>query len=565
MLLWCMTTHQNSTGRRTVAHANSGQSFRLDGRSEFESDQPDVLGVYERADAFLGFQGFELGAGDTTGGYGMGGAPGVGWVNNVTGMGTDRDKTAYGKYAGYSPVDLITLANLYHGDDLSARIIDTPVNEVFRLPYKVSVGSDRLDKEILEDLQRLSVRDRFVDSYRWGQLFGGAWTVYGADDGRPASEPLNPRALRRGVEWLQVVDRRFMWPISWYQDGPKAGTPDKYVLSQNWVGVAAGAYVIHESRMIRWPGVPTGQRERNLNASYDFSALDRAWPHIRMYNTLWKGVELLITEGPQAVYKVKGLAKALMADRGKDLRKRFAIADYYRSVVRAVLIDSDSEEFERQQLQLAGVPDVLNQAAFRVASTAQIPTMVLFGQDPSGLNATGESSLRWFWDRIRAKQENEAGPRLKELVRILLLAKGADRYINKVQVDWEPLHSPTALEKAQTVAAQAQADAAYVTAQVVTPEEVALSRFQDRGIWSPDWTAVDRDTREKMLADVMANLATGAEPGAPEVGSVGRTPQPIDVRGFAMPEQPVEVVPSQVPPASSGAQSQHTPDFRPKP
>jgi phage-related protein (TIGR01555 family) len=500
--------------------------------------------VFDRMDQLTGFNGFELGGGDQGGGYGMAGRPGSGWVNHVTGMGTHRDKTAYGKYTGYAPIDLITLSNLYHGDDLSARIIDTPVEEEFRRPFKISVGDDNLNEELAEDLERLLLRERFAEARRWGSLFGGAWIVLGADDGQAASEPLRPEQLKRGVEWLQVVDRRFMWPISWYQEGPKAGTPDKYVLSQNWIGVAAGSYTIHESRMIQWPGVPTGQRERNLNASYDYSKLDRCWPHIRMYNTLWKGVELLITEGPTAVHSIAKLAQKMMAGQEDALRKRLAVVDFYRSMYRAVLVDKDEETFERQPLQLTGVPDILNQAAFRVASTAQIPTMILFGQDPSGLNATGDASLRWFWDKTSSNQGNIVAPRIKHLVKLLLIARGRGELLHKIAIDFEPLYTPTKLEQAQERKAVADADKVYVDAQVVTPEEVLLSRMQDRGIWSPDWSGVNREVREKMLKDVLDQLTASTDPPTvPEVGR-GMPPQAKAVTG-----------PPETPGKASGAQA----------
>ena len=99
-----------------------------------------------------------------------------------------------------------------------------------------------------------------------------------------------------------------------------------------------------------------------------------------MFETLWKGVELLIVEGPQAVYKVKGFAEKLMANQGKALLTRMQMVDFFRSILRAVVIDQD-EEFERQPMSLAGIPDLLSQAAFRIAATAQIPMLVLFGQE----------------------------------------------------------------------------------------------------------------------------------------------------------------------------------------
>jgi hypothetical protein len=258
------------------------------------------------------FQGFEPGGTQYA-------QSGIGWVNQATGLGTARDKTIQGVFLGYSPTDMGTLSSLYHGDDLSARIIDIPGDEMMRRPFKVTVGNEGADKWLASEFKRLLARGALLDGLRWGRLFGGAWCIVGAEDGLPASEPFQAERAN-GVDWLRVVDRRFMWPITYYQQGPKMGTPSRYVVSQTYAGVAQGSYLIHESRMIKFGGVPTGIRERNLNASYDYSVLDRCWPQLRLFSTLWKGVELLITEGPQAVYKVKGLANKMMAGQGDAMR-----------------------------------------------------------------------------------------------------------------------------------------------------------------------------------------------------------------------------------------------------
>jgi phage-related protein (TIGR01555 family) len=252
-----------------------------------------------------------------------------------------------------------------------------------------------------------------------------------------------------------------------------------------------------------------------------------------MYETLWKGVELLIVEGPQAVYTVNGFADKLMAGQGEALTTRLQMIDFYRSMLRAIVIDKD-ESFERQPMQLAGIPDLLSQAAFRISATAQIPMMVLFGQDPAGFS-TGDSSLRWFWDKTKSYQLNVVGPRIAELAKIVLKVEGLESLCDDVVVTFEPLYTPSALERAQEISTMATADKTYIDAQVLTPEEVAISRFTDQDTWSDAWK-VDLKTREKLLADVMRNLAEGSAPGSVEAGDVGNTPAPKDVRGITQPE-----------------------------
>jgi phage-related protein (TIGR01555 family) len=461
---------------------------------------------------------------NTTSGFG------AGWQNEVTGYGTARDKTMYSQFKGYLPLDLVSLSNLYHGSDLAARVIDVVAEEEFRLPYKLSVCDDKIDEQLAAKLDLLELDSRALDSRVWGRLFGGCALVYGAEDGRSAASPLRLESVR-SLDFLTVVDRRFLWPVSWYSDGPKAGTPEIYTVANTWTGVVAGSYQVHESRMVKFPGVRTGRRERLLNASWDYSVLDKVIPQIRMLDTIYRGVEILVTDGPQGVYRVKGLMDQIMAGNEKLLMKRFEIADMYRSVLRAVLIDADAESFERQQITYSGLPDIMVQMQRRLSSAVQIPIMVLFGQTPVGLNGNSDNDIRWFYDVTAKNQRTILAPRLKQVAAVALASMGHADLIPKLEIEFAPLWQPSALEIAQERAAIAQGDATYLQNQVFTPEEVALSRVDRKGRWSKDWTGVDREVRVKMLDDIVKNLAAGSEPGMPGQ-EIGRTPQVGDVRGM---------------------------------
>ncbi len=53
----------------------------------------------------------------------------------------------------------------------------------------------------------------------------------------------------------------------------------------------------------------------------------------------------------------------------------------------------------------AGLGDLLLQFAQQIAGALQIPLVRLLGQSPAGLNSTGESDLRTYYDNIKARQE----------------------------------------------------------------------------------------------------------------------------------------------------------------
>jgi phage-related protein (TIGR01555 family) len=79
------------------------------------------------------------------------------------------------------------------------------------------------------------------------------------------------------------------------------------------------------------------------------------------------------------------------------------------------ILDS-SDKFEVHQYAFGGLSDVLIQFGQQVSGAAQIPLVRLFGQSPAGLNATGDSDIRNYYDMINAKQEAV----LRRPVRILL-------------------------------------------------------------------------------------------------------------------------------------------------
>jgi uncharacterized protein len=461
-----------------------------------------------------------------------------GWYNPMTGLGTGRDKTTYTRFGVMRALDTQTLAGMYHGHDLSARVVDVIPDEELRLPFCLEIELEDDDGEdepetkdakaaksfLKSEFKRLNARQHILDGRRWGRCFGGAATIIGAQDRQSASLPLRLDRVRQ-VDWLRTLDRRYLWPNTWYTKGAKNGQVETYNLNDTHPG-GSESFVIHESRLILWPGSATAQREKDWNFSWDHSVLDRCWGVLRSFETLYRGVELLITDGPQAVYKVRGLMDQIIAGHEDAIRTRFELIDMFRSILRAVVIDAEGgESFERQQVTYSGTPEILNQMQLRLSAATQIPIMVLFGQSPGGLGVTGENDLRWFFDRTASSQRNVLAPRIEQIADLLLSVGGYDQFVGSVEVEFAPLWTPSEKEQAETRTQQSLADKNWIDSGVITPEETGLSRFGPRGRIQNGWKAFDRPTREKILKDVLAGLQAGSEPGMPGAprGATGTT------------------------------------------
>lgn len=447
------------------------------------------------------------------------------WTNALTGFGLmSRDKTMSGRYSFDGYLSDAELTSLYVGSDMAARIIDCVPEECFREGFEIA-GADGVAEEISKAVKEFvpttaagvsGVAAIFADAMRWGRLYGGAAIVLGADDGGDAEAPLREDAIRT-FKIARVVDRRWIWPVEWYRDpmDPKFGNPSVYQITTLSQSVSVNTVRIHETRLILFGGEPTPNDVKLSLSGWDNSVLKRCYAPLRQFDSNWKSLELLLTDASQGIFKIKDLYMLLAQGNEKALMDRLALVDMGRSIARSIVID-DTEEFKRDNHTFAGIPDALAQSSLRLSASARIPVTVLMCQSPTGMNATGESDFRMWYDRNGACQRNDLQPRIERFIKLLCLSKDGPTGGNlpdDLCIKWKPLWKPTAKEEAETYSATATGDKLYVDMQAVLPEEVALSRFTTEG-FSP-LMVIDREAREAVLKDkVDVHLE---EPPEPEI------------------------------------------------
>lgn len=408
-----------------------------------------------------------------------------GLVNHVTGFGTSMDKSTYSRFGAVTPLSDAELSGLYHGCATARRMVDVIPEEMLREGYRSDVGDHDTNEWLAEKHRELSVREKFLGGMRWGRLYGGSAVLLGADDGRPAHQPLRADRVR-SVRYLYVTDRRSLKPLTWYGDPshPKFGQPETYHLSPQHGHVQhEGLQVIHESRLILFGGAPTDAQARAELGGWDYSVLQAPHEALVQFETSWQAVSILLSEQNLPIWKMSGLSEAISAGEGDLLKERYRLTNMAKSLVRAVVIDAGNkqdpaESFERLHVQFSGIPDVLDKIMLRLASSVSIPVTILMGQSPAGMNATGESDLTWFFNSIRTAQNNILAPKIRQLDEILLASREAPgKTIKSHTVHFDPLWTLDELQEAQRRLADAQADSARIQSGVVLPEEVALSRY----------------------------------------------------------------------------------------
>lgn len=491
-----------------------------------------------------------------------------GWQNDVTGFGIQgRDKTLGSPSNIPFVVDVVapdSALAFWRGDAIAARIIELIPNEALRQGWELVVGDQKtpdtytppkvepvtpvtapaigtrkdgndgndLQQSVTKNLDEIGTLAALRKALCYKRAYGGSGILIGANDyATDLREPLDLEAVR-SLDWLTVLEPRELIPRYYYNNprAPKFGEPAIYQL----MPFASGAPVdgsfqtdtveIHESRLIIFNGARVSRLQAASGVQgWGDSVLTRVINSLQQYRTSLKSAAILLSDFSQAVMKVKGLADLIAQDGPHALVQKLVGIDMARSVIRAMVVDADGEDFERKATPMGGFAETVDRLATALAADADMPLTLLFGMSPAGMNATGASDIRFFYDRVSSIQELEVAPAILRLVEIALMAQGEDPDTTPHAVRFKSLWQPTELEIAQAHLAQANADGVYLTNQVVSPEEMAVSRFGGPR-YSYD-TRVDFDARAAMEAIVPPAVDANPKP-PPVINVIESGPEP---------------------------------------
>lgn len=434
-----------------------------------------------------------------------------GWANSLTGIGTERDKVMATGFTIDGRLPFQMLEELYHNDDVAARICDLLPETALREEWRLK------DDGLARDMYALGACDAFENAWIFGRAYGGAAVIMGrgGNSEEPATAP--PTSLYVADRWALSVN-------SFYVDSssPKYGTPQTYrilrpILSgpgQQAAPQNPGDTIIHESRVIVFPGARTSPRRRLANWYWDDSVLQRVYSIVQAYGITWASVVHLLQDAAQGVFSIKDLWNMISSGQKDIVQERMKTVDEQRSSGRAITIDADSEEFTRVPTPFTSIPELIDRMSERLSSATGYPLTILMGSSPAGMNATGKSDLEIFYGRVRKQQQKIVTPAVRKLAE----AMGQ----KDVLVSYPPLWMPSDEEISKTRYATAQSDNLYFQMGVLLPEEIRKSRFKTTG-YSLE-TEIDPNATTHVptpAAAPGAKPAAGAPGGSPVAESPG--------------------------------------------
>ena len=425
-----------------------------------------------------------------------------GWFSSLSGFGiTGKDKR---QSVLHSARDLSRpeIEDLWRGNDLAARIIETIPNEALRRGFEINAGDKELSEDISGFLEEQELTPTLLKAKQYERAWGGSAIYPVINDG--SADLAHPLDLTRipEISHFLVLEPRELTPVTYYDrlTDRRYGEPSIYRLNPIVKSGMSISTLIHESRLVVFPGIRVS-RTQISSSNWGDSVLNRSHDVLRDFGIAWASAAMLLHDFSQASFKIKGLAKLMASDKDDVIKTRIRAVELSRSTINAVMMDSE-EEWERKQTPVSGLPELLDRFATRVAAAADMPVTLLMGQSPAGLNATGESDIRFFYDRVGVYQTLGVKPQLEQLIKLFLLSKVGPTKGNEPDnwsVTFRPLWQQSDQEVATTRKTVAETDRSNIEMGIVSPREIAMSRYGG-DTYSME-TVVDFEERDTLDTD----------------------------------------------------------------
>ncbi len=404
------------------------------------------------------------------------------------GAGSQGDASTY----AFSPIsrNRVQLEQCYRSSWLAGASVDAYAEDMTRegVEFLGNMKPEQIE-ELDTEFARMQIMAKVCDMVKWGRLYGGAIAVM-LVDGQDTSTPLSLDTISKGqFKGILVLDRWQIQPTlnDLVQEfGPDIGKPKFYDVLGS--APALSGQHIHYSRVIRHDGVELPYWQKISENSWGQSVLERLWDRLIPFDSVTAGAAQLVYKAHLRTYKVKGL-REIVAMGGKafeGLVKQIDLIRQYQNNEGLTLMDGD-DEFEAHQYSFGGLSDMMIQFGQQISGATGIPLVRLFGQSPAGLNSTGESDIRNYYDNVKKDQSQHLGPGMAKIAQITyrsVFGKAPDKGFG---YQWSPLWQMSDDQKA-TVATNVTTAVVGAYDSNIIDRATALKELRQSsrttGVWS---------------------------------------------------------------------------------
>ena len=483
-----------------------------------------------------------------------------GFINTLAYLGEASELNKANDYERHSIThDYETLTVMYRENWLAKRIIDTPCEDMTRAWYTIS---SELEQDKLDELAKLeakhNIKQEITNMLRWARLYGGAAAVMVIKDQEDMlDQPMDYDTLVPGCfRGLIVVDRiRGLYPsleLEDDMDDPEFGYPKYYdVILDDTTGESLR---IHHSRMLMARGRMLPIQEEINEEYWGASEIEHVYEELQKRNATSANIAQLVFQANVSAMRIGNFGEALAM--GTEDQKRKVMESIF-NVNRiknsfGLLLMGNEDSYEQHPYSFAGIAEVYESFMLDMAGAAEIPATKLFGRSPQGMNATGESDMKNYYEMLAQLQERNLRPAIEKLLPVMAMSLWGV-IPEDMEIVFEPLMTTTPDQRADIMTKQAGAIIQAFSTGLIS-QKTALLELQEQGKSIGAWTNItdedienaeeEVDSGEEMQ-DPMGIIgpggpgAGGPPPGGPEGGPEGgmEPEAQLPEQGESLPEE----------------------------
>lgn len=419
--------------------------------------------------------------------------------------------------------DYAKLNSLYRNDWIANKIIDLVAEDMTKNWYELTAQLEPDAMEKFKSAERKTqIRKRILEGVRWSRLFGGAagvMVIEGQED--MLEEPLDLKMITPdSFKGVIIADRwSGVYPdTSLVQDlsDPDFGTPEYYNFAMSETDLANGIKV-HHSRVLRFVGRELPYIERMSESYWGMSELEHVFTELNKRNTTSENVANLIFQANLKTYKMSDLGQLLASTDTflqQQLYQTLTMQNFLMSNMGMNVMDKE-DDFQTNQYTFSGLSEIYDAFCNDIAGAAEIPATRLFGRSPAGMNATGESDLTNYYDKVAQLQESVLRPVLEKLLPVMCLSTFG-KLIDDMDIQFNPV-SETSEEERSSLIQQSSSAIVSVFESGLISQKTALKELRQSGVALNMWSNITDEDIEKAEDEVNPQ----GEEGGDMMGGMG--------------------------------------------
>ena len=436
------------------------------------------------------------------------------------GTGNLNDASTY----GFNPVsrNRLQMEWCYRGSWIAGMAVDTVADDMTREGVEIHSPDDPSKvQELDQAADRLQIWDKICETVKWSRLYGGAVALM-MIDGQNTATPLKVERVGKGqFKGLLPLDRWALLPS--LQDlvedfGPSFGQPRFYDTVVD-INTGLPRLKIHHSRVIRLDGVELPYWQRITENLWGQSVLERLWDRLIAFDSVTSGAAQLVYKAHLRTLKIKGYREAVGTNgpAAAGIAAQINAIRALQSNEGMTVLDGE-DELDISTYTFSGLDDIMLQFAQQISGALQIPLVRLLGQSPAGMNSTGESDLRMYYDGIKAQQEARLRPGIEALYGVLYRSTFGAEPPQEFDIEFKHLWQMTEEQRATVTLTRTQAVTTAYDAQMID-RATAMKELKDISKVTGAFANIeDADITEAESDPAPSAEALGLEIPKPEPG-----------------------------------------------